>query len=95
MGAGRSASGPVLPGFGPKSTEALARIGITRLDQLKPLDPYEVYARLKATMPGVSLNFLYGIIAAVEGCHWRDVQRTRRTEILLRLEELGLAPTRG
>jgi hypothetical protein len=33
-----------------------------------------------------------GIHTAVEGVHWRDVQRQRRTEVLLRLDELGLAP---
>ncbi len=81
-----------LSGFGPKSTEALAQIDIFSLEQLKAMDPYEIYVRLKKSVPGVSLNFLYAIIAAQEGGGWRDVQRTRRTAILLRLEELGLAP---
>jgi DNA transformation protein len=51
-----------------------------------------VYRELKQRDPATSLNFLYGLIAAVEHCHWREVQRTRRTTILLRLEEMGLAP---
>lgn len=82
----------VLPGFGPKSTQALAAIGIRSIEQLQALDPYEVYRRLRSEVPGTSLNFLYGLIAAVEHGDWRDIQKTRRTEILLRLDEMGIAP---
>jgi DNA transformation protein len=82
----------LIPGLGPKSTAALDALGIRTLEQLKQRDLYRVYAKLKARDRAVSLNFLYGMIAAVEGVHWRDVQRERRTEILLRLDELGLAP---
>jgi len=81
-----------VPGLGPKSSAALQAIGIRTLAQLKRRDVYTVYARLKTRDPTVSLNFLYCLIAAVEGVHWRDVQRQRRTAILLRLDELGLAP---
>jgi DNA transformation protein and related proteins len=81
-----------LQGFGPKSTRALASIGIHSIEQLETLDPYDVYRQLKDEVPGTSLNFLYGLIAAVEHCDWREVQRTRRTEILLRLDEMGIAP---
>jgi DNA transformation protein and related proteins len=85
---------PVLPGFGPKTTLALASIGIHSIEVLRASDPFEVYARLKAAIPGVSMNFLYGLIAAVEGCDWREVQRTRRTELLLRLDDMGLLAKR-
>ena len=83
---------PVLPGFGPKTTQALAAIGIHTIDELKARDVYDVYRQLKGEVPGTSLNFMYGLIAAVEGRDWREVQRLYRTEILLRLDELGLAP---
>ncbi|MDP1930148.1 MAG: TfoX/Sxy family DNA transformation protein [Gammaproteobacteria bacterium] len=79
---------PLLPGFGPKSTLALQKVGVTTLEQLHTIDPYVLYARLKANVPGTSLNFLYAIFAALDGCDWRDVKRARRTEILLRLEDL-------
>ncbi len=82
----------LIPGLGPKSTMALKAIGVHTLAQLRRRDLYAVYAKLKARDPTVSLNFLYGMIAAVEGIHWRDVQRERRTAILMRLDELGLAP---
>ena len=81
-----------LPGFGPKSTQALASIGIHSIEELRSRDLYEVYRMLKETVPGTSLNFMYGLIAAVEGCDWREVQRLKRTEILLRLDDMGLAP---
>jgi DNA transformation protein len=35
---------------------------------------------------------LYALIGAIEGRHWQEVKRERRTEILLRLDEMGLAP---
>jgi DNA transformation protein len=81
-----------LKGLGPKSSAALHSIGIATVEQLRNRDPFEVYAELKAKVPGTSLNFLYGIIGAIEDIHWQEVKRTRRTTILLRLEEMGIAP---
>jgi hypothetical protein len=31
-------------------------------------------------------------MGAIEEVNWQEIKRTRRTEILLRLEEMGLAP---
>ena len=84
-----------MPGFGPRSTAALASIGIASLEELRRRDPYEVYAALRKRVPGTSMNFLYGILAAVEGGDWREIQKNRRTAILLRLDELGIAPGQG
>ena len=77
-------------GLGPKSRGALATIGITTPEHLAQHDPFAVYARLKATRPGVSLNLLYALIGAVENRDWRDVARDDRTGILLRLQDMGL-----
>lgn len=74
------------------SRSALAALGIDTLEALRARDPIELYRDLKQANPKVSLNFLYAILAAIEGCDWREIQRNRRTEILLRLDELGLAP---
>jgi DNA transformation protein and related proteins len=82
----------VIPGFGPKSTHALATIGIHTVEELRGRDPYDVYRQLKESAPRTNLNFMYGLIAAVEERDWREVQRTNRTEILLRLDEMGIAP---
>ena len=86
---------PVLPGFGPKTSSALARVGIKTHAALRARNPYELYRELKGRDASVNLNFLYGIIAAQEGCHWREVQKSRRLDILLVLEDMGLAPGQG
>lgn len=83
-----------LRNLGPTSRARLASIGIVTARQLLQADPFEVYARLKAAHPGTSLNMLYALIGAVEGRHWQEVRRTDRTSILLRLDDLGLAPRR-
>ena len=81
-----------LKGLGPRSAAALRSVGINSIEELRARDPFDVYALLKANVPGTSLNFLYGLIGAVEDVHWQEIKRTRRTAILLRLEELGIAP---
>jgi DNA transformation protein and related proteins len=81
-----------LKGLGPKSSAALRTIGIDSVEELRARDPFAVYAELKTTVPGTSLNFLYGLIGAIEDVHWREIKKTRRTAILLRLEEMGIAP---
>jgi DNA transformation protein len=81
-----------LKGLGPKSSAALRTIGISSIEDLRARDPFDVYAELKATARCTSLNFLYGMIGAIEDVHWREIKKTRRTAILLRLEEMGLAP---
>lgn len=79
-------------GLGPKTAAVLAGLGIETAAQLRASDPYAVYARMKAQHPGTSLNALYALIGAIEDRHWLDIKRERRTEILLRLSDLGLAP---
>jgi DNA transformation protein len=81
-----------LQGLGPRSIEALARVGVTSAEQLRRADAVELYVRLRAVWPGTSLNMLYALVGAQEGRHWRDIQRERRTELLLRLDDLGQAP---
>jgi DNA transformation protein len=81
-----------LQGLGPKSEQALFRIGIVTVEQLKARDPFEVYAQLRAKVPGTTLNALYALIGAISNTDWRAVKRERRMEILLRLEQMGLAP---
>ena len=66
--------------LGPKSRAWLAPLGIETVAQLRHADPY------------VSLNLLYALIGAVEDRDWREVQREQRSAILLRLDDMGLAP---
>ncbi|TXH88177.1 MAG: transcriptional regulator [Rhodoferax sp.] len=79
-----------LPNLGQQSCKWLAAIGITTAEQLCAQDPFEVFVQLKETQPQLSLNMLYALIGAVEGMHWQQVQRERRAEILMRLDDLGL-----
>lgn len=85
-------AGDGMRGLGPRSREQLAALGINSGAALRAEDPYALYARLKARWPGASLNLLYALIGAQQDRDWREVARERRTEILLRLDALGLAP---
>jgi DNA transformation protein and related proteins len=79
-------------GLGAKSREQLAAVGIHTPDELRSSDAFDVYARIKVRWPGASRNLVYALIGAQEGRHWRDIARERRTEVLLRLDAMGLAP---
>ncbi|WP_348944258.1 TfoX/Sxy family DNA transformation protein [Chitinibacter sp. FCG-7] len=81
-----------LKGLGPKSQQMLAQIGIENAAQLLAADPFELYAQLRRQQAGVSLNLLYAMIGAQENCAWQQIKRDRKTEILLRLDEMGCAP---
>lgn len=81
-----------MKGLGPRCAEWLPLAGIHTPDDLRAADPYLVYARLKAQVPGFGINGLYAMIGAIEDRHWLDIKRERKTEILMRLEEMGLAP---
>jgi len=81
-----------LTGFGGKTQQSLAKVGITSVDEFMAVDPFELYKQLKETVPGTSLNFMYGIIAAQENKHWHQVMKEQKTEILFRLDDMGLAP---
>lgn len=81
-----------LKGFGPRSEEIFAQIGIHSAEAFMEADPYELYARLKADVKGTGLNSIYAILGARDDMDWREVAKTRKHEILMRLDDLGLAP---
>ncbi|GAB3418989.1 TfoX/Sxy family protein [Massilia agilis] len=84
-----------MKGLGPRCEQWLPLVGIRTPDELRAADPFQVYARLLPQVPGLGLNMLYALIGAIEGRNWIDIKRERRTEILLRLEDMGLAPRRS
>jgi len=84
-----------LRGLGPKSASMLADTGFASPEALRSADPFVVYARVKRAHPRASLNLLYALIGAVEDRDWREVARRERTTVLLRLDEMGLAPRRA
>lgn len=81
-----------LKGLGPKSEAQLKRVGIESVKDFMGTDPFEIYRALKASGESTSLNLLYAMLGAQDGCHWKEVADSRRSEILMRLDDLGLAP---
>ena len=80
-----------LNGFGPRSEEILAEFDIITVEDFMSIDPYDLYAKLKP-IKGMGLNSIYAIIGARENLSWLEVAKTRKTEILMLLDDLGLAP---
>ena len=80
-----------LNGFGPRSEEILAEVNIHSVEDFMAIDPYDLYAKI-IPMKGIGLNSIYAIIGARENISWLEVANTRKTEILMRLDDLGLAP---
>ena len=79
-----------LRGLGPASVAMLAAAGITSAAQLQEADLFTLYAKIKRQFPKTSCNLLYAMIGAVDDQDWREVARERRTQVLLRLEDMGL-----
>lgn len=79
-----------LRGLGPASVAMLAAAGISSAAQLQKADLFTLYAKIKRQSPKTSTNLLYAMIGAVDDQDWREVARERRTQVLLRLEDMGL-----
>lgn len=65
----------------------LAEVGVQTLGQLKRKGAIAAYVAAKRKNKTVSLNLLYGIIAAIENCDWRKVHRERKLELVLAVED--------
>ena len=83
----KASSISALPNLGPKSTEVLARAGITTLPQLRKVGSVAAYVRARNTGANVSLNLLWALEAALTGLHWQEVAREHRTSLLLALAD--------
>jgi DNA transformation protein len=75
-----------IPGLGPKSREMLHAAEIYSLSQLREIGSVSAYVRVQRAGCKPSLNFLWGLEAAISGEHWRDVAKRHRTSLLLALE---------
>ncbi|MES2626294.1 MAG: TfoX/Sxy family DNA transformation protein [Pseudomonadota bacterium] len=75
-----------LNGLGPRSTYLLKSIGIHNKEDLFDYGAIHVYMKLKSQYKNISLNFLYGMLAALEDKHWREIAATRREELLMQIE---------
>lgn len=81
-----------MKGLGPRCEEWLPLVGINTPDDLRAANPFELYGRLRQQVPGFNLNGLYALIGAIEDRSWTEIKRERKTEILMRLEDMGLLP---
>ncbi len=75
-----------IPGLGPKSREMLCAAEIYSLSQLREIGSVSAYVMVKRAGCKPSLNFLWGLEAAISDEHWRDVAKRHRTSLLLALE---------
>jgi len=65
----------------------LAAVDVHTLAQLKRKGAIATYVAAKRRNKSVSLNLLYGIISAVEEVDWREVQRERKLELVIAVED--------
>lgn len=83
--------------LGPTCDPELASIGIHTLDDLRDLGWEEACVRWAEAYPlRLNVNAFYGVVAAIEGVDWRDLDqgwRARVRALKTRLtRELGPAP---
>jgi DNA transformation protein and related proteins len=75
-----------LPGFGATTAQWLLDIGIESYDDIEELGSLDVYLRLRASRPGVSLNALWALESLLMGCDWRDLPPERKAELRRQLQ---------
>jgi DNA transformation protein and related proteins len=79
-----------LRGLGPVSVAMLGSVGVTSAAQLRKADVFLLFKKIRTLHPRTSINLLYALLGAVNDQDWRTVARDRRTEVLMRLEDMGL-----
>jgi DNA transformation protein len=85
-----------LPGIGPVTQGWLDEAGIGTIDALKSMGAVEAYRRLKFMFPrNVTLNALYGLEAALRGCHWADLPSDVRAMLQEQAEVIDQALRKG
>ena len=77
-----------LNGFGPKSQQALNKIGIFTQADLAAIGAVRAFVKLQeqdALKP--SLNFLYAIEGVLQHRDWREIAREEKGRLLMELED--------
>ncbi|MBD8525205.1 TfoX/Sxy family protein [Pseudomarimonas arenosa] len=69
--------------IGPKSSAWLRQVGIHTEQDLRETGAVEAFLKVKRASFRPSLNLLYAIEGALQGCHWQQVPSERRAELLL------------
>ena len=84
-----------LQGLGVQTEILLQQIEIHTVAQFMAADPIQIYAQVVALKGSSSMNLLYAMVGAQEGRTWLDIAKTRRSELLLALDDLGIAPVKS
>jgi DNA transformation protein len=85
-----------LPGVGPVTRGWLEDAGIRTAGDLQAMGSVEAYRRLKFMLPKrVSLNALYGLEAALRGCHWLDLPQDVKATLQLQAKVIDEAFRQG
>lgn len=82
--------------IGAKSGAWLRQVGLRTHDDLAAVGALEAYLRVKRAGFKPSLNLLYALEGALMGCHWQQVEVSRRAELAaLAQAEVAKLPVRG
>ncbi|MDR2011820.1 MAG: TfoX/Sxy family protein [Rhodanobacter sp.] len=72
--------------IGPKSAVWLRQIGVRSREDLARIGPVDAFLKVKRAGFRPSLNLLYALAGALADCHWTDLPKERRQELLLILD---------
>lgn len=91
-----NATAPRLLNIGAKSGAWLRQVGLRTHEDLAAIGALEAFLRVKRAGFKPSLNLLYALEGALMGCHWQQVDATRRAELsALAQAEVAKLPVRG
>lgn len=68
---------------GPKSAAWLRQIGIRTEEDLRRMGSVEAYRRVKLAGFKPTLNLLYSMAGAEDGCHWTALAEERKAALVL------------
>lgn len=71
---------------GPKSAAWLRQIGIRTEEDLRRIGSVEAYRRVKVAGFKPTLNLLYSMAGAEDGCHWTALSEERKAALVLAAE---------
>jgi DNA transformation protein and related proteins len=72
-----------LRNIGPKSAAWLRQVGLRTEEDLRAIGALEAFIKVKRAGFKPSLNLLYALEGALQGCHWQDIPAERRSELLV------------
>ena len=82
--------------IGAKSGAWLRQVGLRTHEDLAAVGSLEAFLRVKRAGFKPSLNLLYALEGALMGCHWQQVEPSRRAELAAQAQvEVAKLPVRG